>query len=102
MMANDRCMPDFQKKECGQAQSILPHNLGPEAVEEALADESVVKPWMVALADDANELKCSGVLVCDSWLLTSQSCMRQNFADKKPTIYLAPTDSSDLTVSSVV
>ena len=102
MMTTDRCMPKYEEKECGQ-QDGLPINLGSEAVEEALSEEGTVKPWMVALTRTGDlgieELKCSGVLVCDSWLLTSQSCMKQNFKDSLPNIYIAPTDLTDLTVS---
>ena len=101
MMTADRCMPKFEDKECGQHDN-LPLNLGPEAIEEALSDEKTPKSWMVALATEditGPVLKCSGVLVCDSWFLTSQSCMRQHFSDSQPAIYIAPTDLTDLTVS---
>ena len=97
MMKDTRCMPDRATAQCGQP-NLLPIHTTPQQIDSVLSDEGAAQPWMATITLN-DEIKCSGVVICKTWILTSQSCVRKYF-DENDNLPMIVLDRDSLTALS--
>ena len=88
------CLPNMVNKECGQES-------------DPTLKGSSAKSWTAVIANSQKLTHCGAVLVCNSWVITTASCLKQlesisspPLANTEVFVYLDVTDGSDLTSAS--